>query len=214
MRTIDYADFEDRFISAIGVAPDTAILTAETDALKRSLNDRIRSAWTRAKWPELIRIVSKTVAAVDVATLKADKAVQIASATDLFDVYAVWDKPPFEEPSAQRVDFYLIDGYLVLPADNDDTTVYVVGSQVPASDYGTGTTTLPAFLEHYLLAAGLADYYRSGGQNEKAVVEEARAEEYLLREIDRAERLQQQNRVVIGQYQSPWPTLRISQATI
>ena len=210
MRTVTYSEMEDRFISAIGVAPDTAILTAETDAFKRALLARIRSAWTRAKWPELTWIVPKTVAAVDVSTLKADRAVIIDSATDLFDVYAVFDKPPYEEPSARRIDFSLINFYLVLPPDTTETTVYVFGSQVPPTSIGT---TVPAIFEHYLLAAGLADYYRSGGQNEKAVVEEARAEEYLLREIDRAERLQQQNKVVIGQYQSPWPTLKISQTT-
>ena len=173
MRTVSYTDLKNRFTSALGV---DSLLTSEETAFKRSLNDRVRGAWTRAKWPDLIRIVSKTVAAVDLATLKADKAVQIDGASDLFDVF--------------------------------------VGTSVPASDYGDGTTTLPAFLERHLLAASLADWYRADGQNEKAALEEQRAEEYLLQELDRAERLSSQNSIVKGQYQAPWPTISFTQKTV
>ena len=211
VRTVSYTDLKNRFTSALGV---DSLLTSEETAFKRSLNDRVRGAWTRAKWPDLIRIVAKTVAAVDLATLKADKAVQIDGASDLFDVFAVWDKAPYEEKTAKQIPFALIDGYLVLPPDNDDTTVYVVGTSVPASDYGDGTTTLPAFLERHLLAASLADWYRADGQNEKAALEEQRAEEYLLQELDRAERLSSQNSIVKGQYQAPWPTISFTQKTV
>jgi hypothetical protein len=211
MRTVSYADFKNRFTSAIGV--DT-LLTAEETALKRSLNDRVRGAWTRSKWPELINVVTKTVAAVSSATLKADRAVQIDNAADLFDVYAVWDKVPWEDRTARQISYSLLGGYLVLPADTSETTVYVVGSQVPANDYGDGTTTLPQFLERHLLSAAIADHYRAEAQNEKSNLEENKAEEYLLQEIDRVERLQQQNRIVINSYPALWPTVLISQTTV
>ena len=190
------------------------MLTAEESALKRSLNDRVRGAWTRAKWPDLINVLTMTVAAVSSSTLKADKAVRIDNDANLLDVYSVWTKVPWENETARRIDFNLIGGYLVLPAETSETTVYVVGSQVPADDYGDGTTTLPQFLERHLLAACIADFYRSDSQNDKALVEEQRAEQYLLDELDRFERLQTQNKIVIGQYQAPWPTLLVTQTTV
>ena len=208
MRTVSYTDLKNRFASAIGV--DT-LLTAEETAFKRSLNDRVRGAWTRSKGPDITDVLEKTVAAV--ADPPFDKAVRIDNSVDLLDVFSVWNKNPYTDPTASRLDFCLINGYLVLPADSADSTIYVVGSSVPASDYGDGTTTLPAFLERFLLAAGVADWYRSDGQNDKAATEEARAENYLLEEIDRAERLQSQNRIAITQYQAPWPTILITQTT-
>ena len=211
MRVVSYSDFKNRYMSAIGV--DT-LLVPEEAALKRSLNDRVRGAWTRSKWPELINIVTKTVAAVSSATLKADRAVQIDNASDLFDVYAVWDKVPWEDRTARQISYSLLGGYLVLPADTSETTVYVVGSQVPSNDYGGAVTDLPQFLERHLLSAAIADHYRAEAQNEKSNLEEAKAEEYLLQEIDRVERLQQQNRIVINSYPALWPTVLISQTTV
>ena len=211
MRTVSYADFKNRFTSAIGV--DT-LLTAEETALKRSLNDRVRGAWTRSKWPELLNVVTKTVAVVSTGTMQADRAVQIDNAANLFDVYAVWDKVPWEDRTARQISYSLLGGYLVLPADTSETTVYVVGSQVPANDYGDGTTTLPQFLERHLLAGCIASYYVSDGQNDKAAQEEARAEEYLFHEIDRVERLQSQNGIVMNSYPAGWPNLLITQTTV
>ena len=211
MRTVSYTDLKNRFTSAIGV---DSLLTAEETAFKRSLNDRVRGAWTKAKWPELLNVVSKVVAAVDTSTLKADKAVQIDNASDLFDVYSVWDKVPWEARTAPRIEYPLMGGYLVLPAETSETTVYVVGSQVPATDYGDGTTTLPAFLERFLLAAAVADFYRADGQTDKSFAEEQRAEAYLLDELDRNERLQQQNKVLVTPYPAYWPTLLVTQTTV
>ena len=211
MRTVSYTDLKNRFTSAIGV---DSLLTAEDTAFKRSLNDRVRGAWTKAKWPELLNVVSKVVAAVDTSTLKADKAVQIDNASDLFDVYSVWDKVPWEDRTAQRIEYTFRGGYRVLPAETSETTVYGVGSQVPATDYGDGTTTLPAFLERFLLAAAVADFYRADGQTDKSFAEEQRAEAYLLDELDRNERLQQQNKVLVTPYPAYWPTLLVTQTTV
>ena len=127
MRTITYADLKGRFTSAIGV---DSLLTAEETAFKRSLNDRVRGAWTRSKWPELTDVLEKTVAAV--ADPPFDRAVRIDNSADLLDVFSVWDKNPYADQTASRLDFSLINGYLVLPADSNDTTIYVVGSSVPA----------------------------------------------------------------------------------
>jgi len=210
LRTVSYNAFKDRFTSAIGV--DT-LLTAEETALKRSLTDRVRGAWTRAKWPDLINVLTMTVAAVSSSTLKADKAVRINNDANLFDVFSVWNKVPWEDRTAVQIKFSLMGGYLVLPPNTSETTVYVVGSKVPSDDYGGSETNLPQFLERHLLAACIADYYVADGMNDKAQLENARAEEYLLQEIDRFERLQSQNKIVINSYPAMWPTLLVTQTT-
>ena len=198
MRTISYNDFKGRFESAIGV--DT-LLTQEETALKNSLNDRIRGAWTRAKWPDVQTVVEKSVAPVS-SPIVADKAVQIDNASDLMDVFQVYTKNPLTDRNAILLNYQLINGYLVLPADSSIDSVFIVGNQVPASDYGTGTTDLPAFLERYLLIASVADYYKAEGQLDKAIAQEQMAEETLALEIDRVERLNSMNKITFNTYPS------------
>ena len=198
MRTVSYSNFKSRFESAVGV--DT-LLSQEETALKNSLNDRIRGAWTRAKWPDVQTVVEKSVAAVT-SPIVADKAVQIDNASDLMDVFQVWTKNPLTDRNAILLDYQLINGYLVLPADSTASSVFIVGNQVPASDYGTGTTDLPAFLERYLLLACVADYYKADGQLDKALGQEQMAEETLALELDRVERLNSMNKITVNTYPS------------
>lgn len=198
MRTVSYSTFKSRFESAVGV--DT-LLSQEETALKNSLNDRIRGAWTRAKWPDVQTVVEKSVAPVT-SPIVADKAVQIDNASDLMDVFQVWTKNPLTDRNAILLDYQLINGYLVLPADSSASSVFIVGNQVPASDYGTGTTDLPAFLERYLLLACVADYYKADGQLDKAMAQEQMAEETLALELDRVERLNSMNKITVNTYPS------------
>ena len=198
MRTVSYSTFKSRFESAVGV--DT-LLSQEETALQNSLNDRIRGAWTRAKWPDVQTVVEKSVAAVT-SPIAADKAVQIDNASDLMDVFQVWTKNPLTDRNAILLDYQLINGYLVLPADSTASSVFIVGNQVPASDYGTGTTDLPAFLERYLLLACVADYYKADGQLDKAMAQEQMAEETLALELDRVERLNSMNKITVNTYPS------------
>jgi hypothetical protein len=198
LRTVSYSTFKSRFESAVGV--DT-LLSQEETALKNSLNDRIRGAWTRAKWPDVQTVVEKSVAPVT-SPIVADKAVQIDNASDLMDVFQVWTKNPLTDRNAILLDYQLINGYLVLPADSTASSVFIVGNQVPASDYGTGTTDLPAFLERYLLLACVADYYKADGQLDKAMAQEQMAEETLALELDRVERLNSMNKITVNTYPS------------
>ena len=198
MRTVSYSTFKSRFESAVGV--DT-LLSQEETALKNSLNDRIRGAWTRAKWPDVQTVVEKTVAPVT-SPIVADKAVRIDNASDLMDVFQVWTKNPLTDRNAILLDYQIINGYLVLPADSSASSVFIVGNQVPASDYGTGTTDLPAFLERYLLLACVADYYKADGQLDKAMAQEQMAEETLALELDRVERLNSMNKITVNTYPS------------
>ena len=88
MRTVTYTELKNRFTSAIGV---DSLLSVEETAFQNSLNDRVKAAWTRARWPELMSLKEKTVAAVT-SPIAADKAVQIDNDSDIMDVFAVFDK--------------------------------------------------------------------------------------------------------------------------
>lgn len=159
-------------------------------------------------------VVSKTLAAVDTSTVKAEKAVRIDNASDLFEVFSVHTKNPFSDNTAQEIEFSLIDGYIVCPKDTSVSTIFVVGNQVPASDYGTGTIVLPAFMERMLLCYAIADYYRADGQNEKALAEEQRGEEYFQQELERFERIQSQNKIKINNYPNYYTNLLVHQTVI
>jgi hypothetical protein len=201
LRTVTYTELKNRFTSAIGV--DT-LLSVEETAFKNSLNDRVKGAWTRAQWPELMTVVEKTVAAVT-SPIVADKAVQIDNDANLMDVFSVFDKNPLSDRTAFKLDYNLINGYLVLPANSSQSSVFVMGNQVTPSSYGDGggeTTTLPRFLERYLLLATIADWYKSDGQLEKSMQQEQMAEETLALEIDRVERLEGMNKISVNTYPS------------
>ena len=210
MRTVTYDDLKSRYQSALGI---DLLLTDEETAFKNSLNSAVRSVWSRHRWPPLTAVVSKTLAAVDNSTIKAEKATRIDNASDLYDVYAVFNKNPFEDNTAGRIEFTLISDYIVVNKSTSDSTIYVVGSQVPPSDYGVGTTTLPRFMERMLLSYCISDAYKADGQLDKSIAEEARAEEYLTQELDRFERLQDQVRPTlrVNTYPAYWPTLLVSQ---
>jgi hypothetical protein len=208
MRTVSYADLKSRFTSAIGV--DTLLASEET-AFKNSLNDRVKGAWTRAKWPELMSVVELSVAATT-SPVAADKAVQIDNSA-ILDVYGVYDKNPYADRTAIQIDYRLVDGYLILPAESSATSVFVVGNQVPANDYGDGTTTLPRFLERYLVLACVSDWYKADGMLEKSLAEEQIAEETLALEIDRVERLEGMNKITIQTYPSYTLGVSILQTT-
>ena len=208
MRVVTYDQLKTRFTSAIGV---DSLLESEETAFKNSLNDRVKGAWTRAKWPELMTVVELSVAATT-SPVVADKAVQIDNSSVL-DVFGVYDKNPYTDRTAVQLDYRLVNGYIVLPAESSATSIFVVGNQVPPSDYGVGTTTLPRFLERYLVLACVSDWYKADGMLEKSLAEEQVAEETLALEIDRVERLEGMNKITIQTYPSYTLGISILQTT-
>ena len=211
MRTVTYDELKSRFTSAIGV---DQLLASEETAFKNSLNDRVKGAWTRAKWPELMTVVELSVAATT-SPVAADKAVQIDNSSVL-DVFGVYDKNPYTDRTAIQLDYRLVNGYIVLPAESSATSIFVVGNQVPPSNYGDGvgeTTDLPRFLERYLVLACVSDWYKADGMLEKSLAEEQVAEETLALEIDRVERLEGMNKITIQTYPSYTLGISILQTT-
>lgn len=220
MRTIGYQDLLSKYTSMRGV---DELLDAEKADFSNSLNHRIKQIWTKAKWPDLLVVVEKTIQAVNSPTLKAENAVRIDNATDLLDVFGVFTKNPYEESSAVRVEHTLIDGYLVLPRSSTASTVYIVGSKVPHSDYGEGYFSstgsyredIPAFMEHILLSYAMHDYYLADGQGDKAMAELQKAQEYLEDALERFERVESQNKVTVNTYPpSQFNSLHIAQRNI
>ncbi len=211
MRIVTYDQLKTRFTSAIGV---DQLLASEETAFKNSLNDRVKGAWTRAKWPELMSVVELSVAATTT-PVAADKAVQIDNSA-ILDVYGVYDKNPYADRTAIQIDYRLVNGYIVLPAESSATSIFVVGNQVPPSNYGDGvgeTTDLPRFLERYLVLACVSDWYKADGMLEKSLAEEQVAEETLALEIDRVERLEGMNKITIQTYPSYTLGVSILQTT-
>lgn len=205
MRTVSFNDLLSKYTSFRGV---DELLDAEVVDFSKSLNHRIKQIWIKSKWPDLTIVVEKTIQAIDNDFLKAENAVRIDNATDLLDVFGVFDKNPYEDSTAIRIDHTLIDGHLVLPRSSRAATVFVVGSKLYANDYaegyfsesGSGREDIPAFMEWMLLSYAMADYYRADGQNEKAMVEEQKAQEYMADAMERFERIESQNRISVNVY--------------
>jgi hypothetical protein len=211
MRIVTYANLKSRFTSAIGV---DSLLAVEETAFKNSLNDRVKGAWTRSKWPELMSITELSVAATTT-PVAADKAVQIDNSA-ILDVYGVYDKNPYADRTAVQLDYRLVNGFIVLPAESSATSIFVVGNQVPANNYGDDvgeTATLPQILERYIVLACVSDWYKADGMLEKSLAQEQIAEETLALEIDRVERLEGMNKITIQTYPSYTLGVSILQTT-
>lgn len=199
------------------------LLDVEKADFSNSLNHRIKQIWTKAKWPDLLVVVEKTIQAVDTPTLKAENAVRIDNATDLLDVFGVFSKNPYEETNAVRIEHTLIDGYLVLPRSSTASSVFIVGSKLHHSDYGEGYFSstgsyredIPAFMEHMLLSYAMHDYYLADGQGDKAMAELQKAQEYLEDALERFERVESQNKVTVNTYPpAQYSSLHIAQRNI
>jgi hypothetical protein len=198
-RTATFQSLENRFKMAAGLATLTQV---DEFFFKEALNSRAQTAWHRCKWPDLLKLVEKTVAATTNPT--ADKAVQIDNDLNIMEIHQVYTKNPYTDRTAILLDFKLLDGYLILPANSSVTSVFIVGTAVRPT-YGKDAgeeSNVPEFLANYLTAGSLSDFLRGDGQTEAAFQEENRAEEYLTLEIDRAERLQSQNKITFNTYPS------------
>ena len=218
MRTITYQDLLKKYTSLRGV---DSLLDSEKQDFSNSINHRIKQLWVKSKWSDLLVVVEKTIQVISTDTLKAENAVKIDDATDLFDVFGVYSKNPYEDASAIRIDHTLIDGYLVLPRSSIAKTVFVVGSKVPADDYGEGyfsgqgRTDIPAFMEWMLLSYAMHDHYLTEGQSDKAMVELQKTNEHIAEAMERLERIESQNKVTVNTYPSYRTTsLHITQRNI
>jgi len=190
MQAITFTELKKRFQSVAGLA--TLDATDEFFFLN-SLNNRLRDAWTRMDWPELINLNSVSISS--------DATGNYVGSTGDKDILEVWNKNPYLDRTARKIPYNLIDSKIYLNVDefiyNNEVHVLEKKSFVP---YTETSTDIPAIFENYLTSAILSDFYRGDGQVEQAQREDGRAEEFLLRQIDRVEKLQQQNKPTIQSY--------------
>jgi len=186
MQTISFTDLEKRFQSIAGLATLDA---TDKFFFYNTLNSRIKDAWDRLDWPELIELRQ----------LVLDEDWEGKSADVNFDILDAWDKHPFKDRTAVKVSYTIINGKMVLKPSYTNNTIFVLSKRVVPT-YNETSSDIPKFLENFLISSILSDFFRGDGQGDLASREESRAEEYLLRQIDRVEKLQQQNRPTIATY--------------
>lgn len=174
-----------------------------------SLNLHAKDAWARAKWPELLRINEYQIGT----TANYDKITTFPTQGRVSgDALAVYDKNPWKDISAKTLNYTLIQEKIALDPKYPGTSIFVL-NKVKFTPYTDSSTDIPDFLEAYLASAILASFFRGDNQYEKAGVEEQRAEEFLLRQIDRVERIQNQNAPLVGTYYTNSQSRQIFQTT-
>lgn len=101
---------------------------------------------------------------------------------------------PFENLSSLEYDFYVSnEGANILNiANTSDTHVFVTYKQkftpfTTSSDFESSTEEVPSEFFHYIAHAAYADFLRTDGQTEKAMAEEATAQQYLAQELERVD---------------------------
>lgn len=190
MNTITFDEFEQSFQAMAGLSSVDAL---DKFFLVQNLNLRLREAWNRAKWPDLT-VVEKT--AVFSTTQGTNSTVPIST-----DVLQVYDFHPWEDIQAQVLNYTLLDGRIVVNPVYGQSHVHLLTKKdfVP---YTENSQDIPAFFQNYLVHGILGDFFRGDNQMEKAQAQEALAEEYLMKEIDRVERLEQQNTPTVNQYKA------------
>jgi len=147
-RTVTFESLEKRFKMAAGLPTLTQV---DEFFFKESLNSRAQTAWHRCKWPELLKLVEKSVGSTTNPT--AGKAVQIDNDLNIMEIHQVYTKNPFTDSTAVLLDFKLLDGYLILPANSSVSSVFIVGTAVRPT-YGKDAgeeTNVPDFLANYLV---------------------------------------------------------------
>lgn len=193
MQTITYELLEKKFQSLAGLATLDA---TDKFFFLHNLNSRLRDAWDRIDWPDLIELKELPV----ISDLVADKTTDQID----YDILDAWDRNPYKDRSAVKVNYDLIDSRVILPKTYQNESVFVL-SKKQFSDYSEGSTDIPRFFENYITSGVLSDFLRGDGQDQKANAEDSRSEEFLLRQIDRVEKLQQQNQPAVGVYPVNYP---------
>lgn len=190
MQTTSFNDLKKKFQAIAGLA---SLDNTDLFFFKNSLNTRLNNAWGRMNYPELIEV--KPVAVASDST-----GINVASTGDE-DILQVYNKNPHLDRTARAIDYQLIDSKIYLNVSEIiyNNEVYVLAKK-SFSDYNEDSTDIPKFFESYVISAILSDFYRGDGQMDQASREETRSEEFLLREIDRVERLQQQTPLMVTQY--------------
>ena len=117
-------------------------------------------------------------------------------------VLDVFSHNPFTDSRACRLKFTLMDSHLFVSENYKGKSFFLLRKK-PLFEV-TETGVVPAMFESFLISAILADFFRGDRElYDRSVTEEARAQEALLQEIDKVERLSRQSHIPIRTYTSP-----------
>lgn len=112
----------------------------------------------------------------------------------------VYDLNPITDDQAKPIPFRLLDSRCVLEETYNQESVWVLAKKRFVDV--TENDRIPSIFQNFLLSAILADFYRGDGQQQQSQIEEARANEHLIMEVDHTERQSRQGRIDI----QPYPT--------
>lgn len=190
MKMTSFKNLQKKFQAIAGLS---SLTNTDLFFFKNSLNQRLNDAWTRMHWPELIEVKSISISS--------DSTGSYVGSTGDEDILQVYNKNPHTDRTSRVINYQLIDSKIYLNVNeiiyNDEVFALV---KKPFVEYDENSLNIPKLFESYLTSAVLSDFYRGDGQGDLASREDARAEEFLLRQIDRVERLQQQNPLMVTQY--------------
>lgn len=113
----------------------------------------------------------------------------------------VYDLNPLREDRSRPIPFRLLDSRCIVDETYNYDTIWVLSKKRCATV--DENDDIPEIFEKFLISAILADFYRGDGQQQNAQVEEARANEHLLMEVDHIDRQSRQSRIDIN----PYPTV-------
>lgn len=213
MRTVTYETVLYRTADRLAIPRDTLLTSADWYPLRTFHGDRLREAWERFFWPELMRVEEFT---------HGGDAIEFTDGTDeMGTVVSVWSSDPEASTTAVEVPYVLnADGILIqsdddpvwvrfrLPAPRiegdtwDASETYAAGDQVywgtdfydvvsvttagetPASAAAKfSQVEIPELFGDYLTLGAAADFERSRRQMETATYYEGRAEAQLLARV-------------------------------
>jgi hypothetical protein len=162
-------------------------LSSTTQTIMLSnLDIHLRSAWEFFDWPDLVNIELRTVQTGAEDDLYIDKAQ--SGETEIGEVFSIYQDNPATHAAPREINFWLDQDKIRLPSDCP-SEVYVRFRLTPTEISATTSTalaqTVPQFLADYIKFELSADLKTEDGQIDQAEVFRAKAEQYLVSEMDK-----------------------------
>ena len=165
-------------------------LSSTTQTIMLSnLDIHLRSAWEFFDWPDLVNIELRTVTTGAEDDLYIDlEQTGSPTPTPMGTVFDVYQDSPATHASPRSIGFWLDNDKIRLPSDCPDE-VFVRFRLVPTEISSVTATalaqTIPQFLADYIKFELSADLKTEDGQIDQAEVFRAKAEQYLVSEMDK-----------------------------
>jgi hypothetical protein len=171
-----------------GSSIDNLSSTTKTIMLS-NLDIHLRSAWEFFDWPDLTRIEERTVQTGAEDDLYIDlEQTGSPTPTPMGTVFEVFQDNPNTHAAPRQINFWVDNDKIRLPSDCPDD-VFVRFRLTPTEISATTSTalaqTVPQFLADYIKFELSADLKTEDGQIDQAEVFRAKAEQYLVSEMDK-----------------------------